>query len=226
MGKWIKYHFLFLMDKKWWLMVFVIALCLTLILGYFGSLYEPITERLLNYQEYSESYEKEAFIVINLLLSLWVFISSKELLCFEEPHVVTISKKKYLISKIISYLIFYLCITFLFYGIYQIIKCVSFGVNPFNYHFMLHLVLNVSIVHGITVLALGKSKSILVSILFTLLIVLLDRLTMFDNLLTKYITFFYPILDLNHPVYGYIHVLLMIVLIYFLAITKHLKSFS
>ena len=207
-------------------MVLMIAVFLTLILAYFGLLYEPVTERLLNYHEYSKTYEIEAFIVINLLLSLWVFISSKELFCFEEPHVVIISKKKYIVSKITSYLIFYLSITLLFYGIYQIIRSISFGINPFNYNFMFHLVLNVCMVHGITVLVLGESKSILVSILFALLIVLLDRLNMFDNLLTKYINFFYPILDLNHPVYGYIHVLLMIILIYSLAITKHLKSFS
>lgn len=207
-------------------MVLMIAFFLTLILGYFGSLYEPVTERLLHYCEYSESYETDAYIVINLLLSLWVFISSKELFCFEEPHVVIISKKKYIVSKIVSYLIFYLCITLLLYGIYQIIKIISFGVNSFDYNFIVHLILNVSMVHGITVLVLGESKSILVTILFALLIVLLDRINMFDNLLTKYINFFYPILDLKHPIYGYIHVLLMIILIYYLAITKHLKSFS
>lgn len=226
MGKWVYYHFLYLMDKKWWLMILIIAFFLTLILAYFGSLYEPVTERLLNYKEYSNSYELDSFIAVNLLLSLWVFISSKEMFCFEEPHVWIIHKRKYVVSKIISYLLFYIGVTLLFYGIYQVIRYVSFGLKPFNYAYIIHLVLNVTLVHGITVLALGKSKSILLTIMFSLLFVLLDRIYMFDHLITKYIAFFYPVLDLNYPIYGYKHILMMVLLIYYLGINKHLKFFS
>ena len=222
MIKWLRYHLSYLFDKKNILILSSILIVVTFFLLFIGGVFESYLERLIKVNEYLNDYDRESFIFLNMILSIWVMSSSKEMFNFDEPHVKLIHKGKYITSKVITYALYYVLIGTIFFFVYQVIRTILFGVYRYPFNYLGHLIHNMLLIHLLCLLFSGKNKSILTTILFTLFIIGLDRLLLVDYYLLDIFRFYYPIYDLNFPLFGYIHSIILMVLFLFIAILKHL----
>ncbi|NLN51052.1 MAG: hypothetical protein GX149_05475 [Acholeplasmataceae bacterium] len=225
MIKFIYYHLLYLFNKKWLFLLGIVVLSCSLLFSYLSGGFETEVERLLQTSNNLIEYEEEAFLIINLLLSVWIIGASKEIFSFEEPHVVLINKTKYLKTKIIAYWLYYLFVGILIYGIYQIILVSFYSLRPFNYLFIFNLLINISITHLAVILLSGNNKNILLSMVFIIVFLLLNGLNTTEFWFNEIIFFFFPLQNLKHSSFGYLHCLVFIITTYYLAFYKHF-SFS
>ncbi len=224
--KWIKYHFSYLKDKKWMLILTLIFVALWIVFFYLGGGFESKVERILNLKTYIYEYEEETFRLLNILIAFFIINLSKDIFILDEPHIFIINKKKYLITKIITYLLYYFILIFIFYTVYQVIYIVLYGFNPFNYRYLTSLLINSAIIHGLTILLLGQGKAILKMILMLIMYLLLDRLLLLNYPFIEIINFYYPLTNLSYPMLGYKHIFLYVITVYILAFYKHYESFS
>ena len=196
------------------------------ILLYIGGFFEGKTELVLYVESYILEYNEESFQVLNLLFGFFIINASKEMLILEEPHILIINRKKYIISKAITYLIYYYILIILFYAVYQCVFVFLYGFHIFDYRHIGHLLLNATFMHGFTLLIEGKNHSFVKTIFLFILYISLDQINDIKNPFIKIIHFYYPVLDLNYPIFGYGHVMLMIVFLYSVALNKHVNNFS
>lgn len=189
---------------------------------YLGYGFDHFLNRLLYYNEYLLEFETEAYLLINIILSVWIIGASKEMFTLDEPHILLINKKKYINSKIIAYLLYYLFITVLLYGVYQLIVILLYGYLNFNYLFLFNLLLNVSAIHLIVVLVSGNNKNIFLTMIYITVFLIINMTLNIDFKYQEYIMFFLPLQPLSYPVYGYIHNVLLLVLVYLFSYSKHL----
>lgn len=211
----------YLLDKKNLLILSIILVVVTFFLLFIGGIFESPVERLIKVRAYIEDYDRESFIFLNMILSIWVMTSSKEMFNLDEPHVKLIHETKYTTSKIITYGIYYTLIAMLFFFFYQVIRALLYGMYQYPLHYLSHLIHNMLLIHALCLLFSGKNKSILTTILFTLLIIGLDRLLLIDYYILDILRFYYPIYGLNRPMFGYLHSIILIILLSYIATLKH-----
>ena len=96
-------------------LIFVVLWCF-----YLGGGFESKVERILNLKMYISEYNEETFKLLNILISFFIINLSKDIFILDEPHIFIISKKKYLITKIIAYLLYYFILICIFYAVYQL----------------------------------------------------------------------------------------------------------
>ncbi len=226
MIKWVKYHFLHLNDKKWKITSIILITIVFLMFAYFGGIFDSKIERLLFRDRYLLEYEIETFTLLNILSIFLVLMGTKELYLLDEPHVLLLNKRKYLISKSISYLLFYFLIFFIFYFLYQIVIVLLYGFIKFNYDYLIHLLLNIFLIHSLTLLISGKTKSMLKMILMLIVFFILTKIEELNFYALNNIYLFFPIKTLKKPTEGYLHQVLISIFYYILAIFKHEKSIS
>ncbi len=226
MIKFIKYHFLYLFNKKWLLFIAIISLLSALIFFFLGSGHLSEVERLLNMKELIKAYDYESFIVINLLIGFWVINAIKELFILEEPHILLIHKRKYIQSKIIAYTLFYFLVTLFIYSVYMSIRLILFGLRPFSNLFLFNLLLNILLIHLLMVVIGGKNKNILLSISLFIIFILINGLYFIDYWLLNMVLFFIPYLNFEYPLFGYVHTFLVILLLNVIAFYKHFSDLA
>ena len=188
------------------LSLFIIVLVMFL---YFAGIFDSKVERLLFKERYLNEYELETFTLLNFLSNIWILMSSKEIFNLEEPHILLINKRKYIISKVIAYLMLYLIVFISIYGIYQVVLVLMYGFVKFNYLYIIHLSLNVVLIHSFIVFISGKSKSVIKMVLLVVLLFALDQLKNTNLSYLKLIHFYYPTLTLIKPNFSYLHVILV-----------------
>lgn len=208
------------------LILSLIFVVLWLVFFYLGGGFESRVERILNLKMYTHEYEEETFSLLNILISFFIINLSKDIFILDEPHIFIISKKKYLMTKIIAYLLYYFILIFIFYAVYQVIYIILYGFNPFNYRYLTSLLINSMIIHGLAILLLGQGKAILKMILMLIMYLLLDRLLLLNHSFIEIIYFYYPLTNLSYPMLGYKHIFLYVITLYISAFYKHYKSFS
>lgn len=221
MIKWIKYHFLHLNDKRWKITTIVVMVFVVVMILYLGGALDTEVERLLFRDRNLLELKYETFTLLNLLALIWVLMGTKEIFLLEEPHILLINKTKYLISKAITYLLFYLLLFMVFYGLYQLVVVYLYGFINFDYKYIIHLALNINLIHSILLLLSGKTKNIMKMILLIIVLFALDKLKEINNFTFNIIDMFYPLLSLDYPYNGYGHVILISIFYYILAIIKH-----
>lgn len=226
MIKFIKYHLLYLFNDLWLLLAIIMCIVSGFLFIYLGNGFDSYLLRLLERQNYLKEFEQEAFLVCNLILCVWVIGASKEMFNINDPQIMIINKKKYITSKIIAYLLYYSFISLLIYGMYQIVVYFLYGVVKYNYDFIIHLLLNVSLVHLMIVCFSGKNKNILVTIIFIVIYLIVNTILQAEFYLKDILDFFIPYLSLKHPKMGYIHNLLMMMLLYIIASYKHISYYE
>lgn len=226
MIKFIRYHLLYLFNNLWIIFIFLIMLISGLMFYYLGGGFDSSSLRLLELNTYLIELEHEAFLICNIALSVWIIGASKEIFLLEEDYIMIINKKRYIKSKIIAYLIYYLFIGLLLFGSYQVICFILYGPVKFNYKFLINLMINISLIHFIVVLTMGKNKNILITIIYLFIYIMLFNLLNISFLYKDYIFMFIPLLNLSYPNNGYIHTLLIIYLLYFLSYYKHITSYE
>lgn len=224
--KWIRYHFLHLNDKKWKLTSLSLILVVLMMFLYFGGLLDGSIERILFKERYLFDYELETFTLLNVLIIIWVLMGTKEIYLLDEPHILLINKSKYLISKAVAYLLFYFIIFSLMYFLYQIVLVSLYGFMRFNYYFLIHLLLNIFLVHSVVLLISGKTRSILKMILLIIILFSLDQLKGLKLEYFKNISLFYPSLSQRRPNEGYLHIILISLFYYLLALFRHELSLT
>ncbi len=224
--KWINYHFSQLKDKRWFLILSLIFLILWVLFFYLGGGFEHKLERILHLETYIYEYEQETFTLLNLLMAFFIINMSRDIFLLDEPHILLIHKPKYIVSKMITYLMYYLLMILIAYGVYQVMYVILFGFHRFNYTYIIHLMLNAFLIHGITILILGQGKAILKTIVILMLFLLLDRLVYLSHPYFEIMHFFYPIKTLNYPNLGYLHSVLYLLILYTLSYHKHLNIYT
>lgn len=193
---------------------------------YLGGGFESYIERLLHLETYQLEYELETFTLLNLIMALFIITMSKDIFLLDEPHILLIHKQKYIASKIIAYLLYYLMMSIIAYGVYQVIYVLLYGFSRFNYNYLIHLLFNVTVIHGLATLVLGQGKALLKMIVVLIVYLLLDRLIQLNHPYMDIVHFFYPVKTLLMPKLGYLHSLLYIIIIYILAYHKHINVYT
>ncbi len=225
MIKFIVYHFYHLFNKKWFFFLVLLLIASFFVLFYLGGGFEDKTTRLLNEASWLKEYENESFLIINSLIGFWIIGASKEMFFQQTAFVVLINKKKYTASKIISYWFYYLLIIIFVYGNYQIVRIILYDFRPFDYTFLINLIINGTIVHLLITTISGKSKQIIATIIFYLAFLITAGLYMIDLKINNYILFFIPFLSLEIPMFGYLHIVFYLLLVYCLAVYKHSNDY-
>lgn len=226
MVKFIKYHLLYLFNDLWLLLSVIMIIISGFLFYYLGYGFDSSLLRLLETNEYLLEFENEAFLICNIILSIWIIGASKEMFTLEEDHVMLINKKRYKKSKIIAYLLYYCFISLLLYGVYQIITVSLYGLRPFNYRFIIHLIINVCLVHLVVVFASGRNKNIFLTMIYILIFLIFNTLTTIDFYRKDLLMLFLPIQTLNHPANGYLHVLFVLLIIYLIGCYKHISYYE
>lgn len=226
MIKFIKYHLLYLFNDLWIILAIVMCIISGFLFFYLGAGFDSSLLRLLESNNYLKEFEHEAFLVCNLILSIWVINATKEMFIINDPEIMLINKKKYVKAKIVAYLFYYCFISLLVYGMYQIIVFFLYGVVKYNYCFIVHLLLNIFLVHLIVVSFSGKNKNILLSMIYLIIYLILSTLLQTNFYLKGILEFFIPYLSLNSPSFGYIHSLLFLFLLYSIASYKHISYYE
>lgn len=193
---------------------------------YFAGLFDGKIERLLFSERYLKEYERETFTFLNILIIILVLMGSKEIYLLDEPHILLINKRKYIVSKAVAYLFFYWIIFIVIYFLYQVVLISIYGFRQFNYYFLINLLLNIALNHSVILLISGKTKSILKIILFLMLLFLFNKVKEINISYISNLELFYPSLALSLPKAGYVHVILISVFYYALAFFKHEKSLN
>lgn len=226
MIKFIKYHLLYLFNDLWIILAIVLCLISGFLFFYFGAGFDSSLLRLLERDNYLKEFETEAFLVCNLILSIWVINATKEIFIINDPEIMLICKKKYVKAKIIAYLFYYCFISLLVYGMYQINVFFLYGAVKYNYHFIIHLLFNICLIHLIVVSFSGKSKNILLSVIYLICYLIFTTILKTDFYLKGVLEFFIPYLGLNEPNFGYIHNILFLLLLYYIASYKHISYYE
>lgn len=225
MLKFIRYHLLYLFNDLWILLAIIMMTVSSVLFFYMGNGFDSEVLRILEKKSYLIDFQNEAFLICNIILSIWIIGASKEIFVLEEPEILLINKPKYIKSKVLAYLIYYLFISLLLYGVYQIIVVSLYGIVKFNYIFIINLLINVSLTHLIVVLGSGNNKNILLTMIFIVIYLITNILQKTDFPFVNYFNFFIPILNLDYPTFGYLHEFLIMFLIYFIATHKHITYY-
>lgn len=226
MIKFIKYHLLYLFNDLWIILAVVMCLVSAFLFFYLGAGFDSYLLRILEKNNYLKEFEHEAFLVCNLVLSIWIINASKEMFIINDPNIMVINKKIYVKSKIIAYLIYYCFISILVYGMYQVIVFLLYGTVKYNYNFIIHLLFNVCLIHLIVVLVSGKNKNMLLSVIYLTIYLMFNTIIQTEFYLKRAIYFFIPYLTLNIPQLGYLHNVLLLSLLYYLAAYKHISYYE
>lgn len=221
MIKYINYHFLYLFNKKGLITLLLIFLLSFIVFFYLAGGFYSEAERLMLMSEYLYEYNKEAFMLINIILGFWIINSSKEMFIIDEPHVLIINKKKYIYTKIIAYYLFYMFICLFLYSIYQIVSLVLYGFRKFNYIIFVNLLFNISLTHLFILLISGSNKNILLTILLFISYMIVIGLYFINFNFVNIILFFYPFSNDLYPIYGYLHIVLINILLFTIVFYKH-----
>lgn len=224
--KWIRYHFSYLKDKKWLLILLSIFMLLFVIFFYLGGGFDPHVDVLLDINNYQQDYHKETFTLLSFVMAFFIIHMSKDIFQLDEPHIILINKRKYIITKMMTYWLYYVLMIISFYAVYQVIFIVLYGFYPFMYFYLYHLIFNATLIHALVVLILGQGKALLKTILLLIIYLILDRILLIEHPLMRVLVFFYPITNLGEPLFGYVHLILYSALIYIIGYYKHLQSFS
>lgn len=225
MIKFIKYHLLYLFNNLWLVLAFIMCIVSLFLFFYLGNGFDSGLLRLLESEVYLKEFESEAFLVSNMVLSIWIIGASKEMFIVDDPHIMVINKKFYVKSKILAYLLYYMFISVLIYGMYQVVVFMLYGVVKYNYSFLIHLLLNVLLIHLLVVLLSGNNKNILVMMIYIVCYLIFSTILRSEFYLKGALEFFMPYLSLSYPSFGYLHILLMSLLIYYLGSFKHISNY-
>lgn len=226
MFKFIKYHLLYLFNNLWLLLSVIMIFISGFLFYYLANGFDSSLLRLLEAGEYLLEFENEAFLICNIILSVWIIGASKEMFTLEEDHILLINKSKYIRSKIVAYLLYYCFISFLLYGVYQIVTVHLYGFRPFNYQFILNLIINVCLVHLIVVLVSGRNKNIFLTMIFIIIFLIFNALGTLDFYKKDLLMLFLPLQTLSYPLNGYLHIILVLTLIYFIGCYKHISYYQ
>lgn len=193
---------------------------------YLANGFDSSLLRLLETKEYLTEFENEAFLICNIILSIWIIGSSKEMFTLEEDHILLINKSKYIRSKIIAYHLYYCFICLLLYGVYQIVTVYLYGFRPFNYRFILNLLINVSLIHLSVVLAAGRNKNIFLTMIYILVFLILNTLATIDFYKKDLLMLFLPLQTLSYPINGYLHIGFILIIYYLMGCYKHISYYQ
>lgn len=79
MVKFIKYHLLYLFNDLWLLLSVIMIIISGFLFYYLGYGFDSSLLRLLETNEYLLEFENEAFLICNIILSIWIIGASKEM---------------------------------------------------------------------------------------------------------------------------------------------------
>lgn len=168
--------------------------------------------------ELLNEYDKESFLIINIIVGLWVINASKDIFSLNEPHVYLIDKSKYIRSKIVAYYLFYGFITVFLYGVYQIVKISFYGFRPFDYLILINVLFNLLFIHLLVVILNNRSRNVLFTVILFIVYLLLNGLYFINHWFIDMLLIFIPFLNYSYSLYGYTHIILILINLYIISV--------